>query len=214
MSDRAKVQLQFAPNQSGNGNYNSTERAWKNRCLSWEEEGRQAIIGARIELREPTRQDLDDEGVYVYQHVRVLESSQHMTYVLDASTDSADRHFLADLSFYRVKFTARSGHASAMVTELVNVWLSPASLEALEAEDTYMALRSSPGPNGFVDSYGIWLLVKKVHHLGSSRAKYRYLTDYLASNDRGLSLDAFLVLLRKQDTLVQDNFADPLHPVT
>ena len=75
-----------------------------------------------------------------------------------------------------------------------------------------MELRSNPGPNGFVDSYGIWLLVKKVCHLGSSRARFRYITDYLASNDRGLSLDAFLVLLRKQDTLVQDNFADAAHP--
>ena len=99
-----------------------------------------------------------------------------------------------------------------MVTELVNLWLSPATLESLEAEDTYLELRSNPGPNGFVDSYGIWLLVKKVCHLGSSRARFRYITDYLASNDRGLSLDAFLVLLRKQDTLVQDNFADAAHP--
>lgn len=59
-----KKQLQFSQLQSGAGNFNSTERAWMNRCLSWEEDGRQIIIGARIELREPTRQDLDDEGVF------------------------------------------------------------------------------------------------------------------------------------------------------
>ena len=64
MGDRVRVQLQFAPNQVGNGNYNSTERAFKNRCLAWEDEGRQVIFGARIELREPTRQDIDDEGIY------------------------------------------------------------------------------------------------------------------------------------------------------
>ena len=60
-----------------------------------------------------------------------------------------------------------------MFTELINVWLSVPSLEAMEADDTYMDLRSLPGPNGWVDSYGLWLLVHKVHHLGSSRARFR-----------------------------------------
>ena len=163
MSDRVRTQLQFNPLQAGGGNFNSTERAWLNRCLSWDEDGRQIIIGARIELREPSRQDLDDDGAYVYQHVRVPASDQnnHPAYFMEALTDNGDRHYLADLTFYRSKFTARSAHASALVTELVNVWLSPATIEALEAEDSYMDLRSQPGPNGFVDSYGIWLLVKE-----------------------------------------------------
>lgn len=66
--------------------------------------------------------------------------------------------------------------------------------------------------NGFVDSYGVWLLAKKVTHLESSRAKFFYITDYLTSTDRGLSLHTFLVLLRKQDSMVHDNFAEAAHP--
>ncbi len=129
--------------------------------------------------------------MFVYSHVLVLATSAAAEYYADELTDSGDSHLLSAIAHYRSQFLIRSAHASAIVSDLINDWCSAQSLEALNAEATYAGLRALPGPNGYIDSFAIHALVVKVHNLGSSRAKFKHIQNYLMFSDQGLSLNAY-----------------------
>ena len=217
---------QFAMGTAGGPTFLSAMRAWENHIIKYGEDGREIITKQRIPLLHPDAQDRHwvsavpaspgvpavpaHHGAFVYPHVLVQATQTVPEHLSAELTESGDRHLLSAIAHYRSQFMIRSAHASAMVSDLVNEWCSPQSLEAMDAEPTYAQMRSTPGPNGYIDSFAIHGLVVKVHNLGSSRAKYKHIQNFLVFSDQGLSLDAYIVKLRIHDQLVRDNFADPL----
>jgi hypothetical protein len=159
----------------------------------------------------PSAQDIDSSGTFVYEHRIIAATQQVPEHISQFLTESGDRHLLADITYYRQLFILRVKYASDLITELLSVWLSDQSIQAMDADPQFLILQSVVGAHGYLDSFAFWGLVERVHNLGSSRAKYLHFTEFLALGDSGLSLDSFLAKLRRSEVLLRDNFADKIH---